>query len=77
MGGILPTLAEVQGMPLIVLDDELCCSPGGVMHVLHKGNATFLQRGCCGRDIVGFKIEMEVFALIAKLDRGIFLVYEF
>ncbi len=46
------------------------------MHVLHKANSTSLQRVCRGRGIVYFKIEVEVLALIHKVDRGVLLVYE-
>jgi hypothetical protein len=64
-------------MPLVVFDDELSRSPGGLMQVLHKANPILLQRVCRGLDIVCFKIEVKVFALIHKLDRGVLLVYEF
>ncbi len=64
-------------MPLIVFDDELSGSPGSLMYVLHKANPISLQRVCRGRGIVCFQIEVEVFALIHKLDRGILLVYAF
>jgi hypothetical protein len=68
---------KVQGMPLIVFDDELSCSPRGVMHVLHQANSVFLQAGRHRRHIVGLKIEVEMFTFIDKLDRGILLIYEF
>jgi len=47
------------------------------MQVLHKANPILPQRVCRGLDIVCFKIEVKVFALIHKLDRGVLLVYEF
>jgi hypothetical protein len=71
------TFPEVQGMPLIVFDDELFCSPGGLVHVLHKANPISLQRVCRSSGIVCFKIEVKVFALIYEFDRGILLVHEF
>ena len=40
----LPTFTEVQRVPLIVLDDELACSPGRLEHVLHKRHSVPLQR---------------------------------
>ena len=73
----LSSFAEVQRMPLIVFDDELSCSPGGLVHVLHKANPISLQRVCRRHGIVRFKVEVEVFALIYELDGGVLLVYEF
>ena len=58
-------------MPLIVFDDELACSPGRLVHVLHKAHTVSLQRGRRGRGIVRFKVEVEVFAFVYELDRGI------
>jgi hypothetical protein len=70
-------LTEVQGMPLIVFDNELLRSPSGHMHVLYQMNSISLQRVCRGRGIVRFQIEVEVFPLIHELDRGILFVYKF
>ena len=64
-------------MALVILDDELSCSPGGLMDVFHKANPISLQRVRRCRDIVCFKIKMEVFALIHKLSGRIFFGYEF
>ena len=47
------------------------------MHVLHKATPISLQRVRGARGIVCFKIEVEVFAPIHKLDGGVLLVHEF
>src|SRR4030095_15773415 len=73
----LSVLTKVQGVPLVVFDDELSCSPKRVMHVLHQGNSVFLQAERRSCHIAGLKIEVEMFTLIDKLDRRILLVYEF
>ena len=64
-------------MPLIVIDDELFRSPGGLMHFLHQLNPISFQRICRSCSIVSFKVEVEVFPLIHELDSGVLLVYEF
>ena len=64
-------------MPLIVFDDELSRSPGGLVHVFHEAHPVSLQRVRHGRDVVCFKIKVEVSALIHELDRGVLLVDEF
>ena len=47
------------------------------MHVLHQVNPIPLQRVCRSRGIVSIKVEVEMFALIYKLDRWALLAYEF
>ena len=60
-------------MPLIVIDDELFRSPGGLMHFLHQLNPISFQRICRSCSIVSFKVEVEVFPLIHELDSGVLL----
>src|SRR5436190_20613289 len=64
-------------MPLIVIDDELFRSPGGLMHFLHQLNPISFQRVCRSGGIGRFKVEVEVFSLSHELNSGILLVYEF
>lgn len=60
---------------MIVFDNELACSPLGLMDFLHQADSFFLQGGCRGRGIVSIKIEVKVFALIYNLYRRVLLVY--
>jgi len=71
---MLSIFAKVQRVALIVFYGELACSPGGVMYIFHQRNSVVLEFGGRRRGIVGHKVEMEVLALIHKLDRRIFLV---
>jgi len=51
-------------------------APWGVVDVLDERHAAALDRGCRGGGIVGFEIEVEVFALVDEGDRGVGLVDE-
>jgi hypothetical protein len=56
-------------VPLIVFDDELACSPGRLVHVLHEGGLHFSLTRPPRRGIVCFEVEVEVPALIHEVDK--------
>src|ERR1700682_4885398 len=74
--GTLSALTEVQGVPLVVPDGELCRSPGGLVRVLHEEDALLLERVGRSPGIVRFKIEVKVLAPVYNPDRGVLLVRE-
>src|SRR3954468_5624305 len=61
------SFAEVQGMPLIVVDDKLAGVPGGLVDVRHQGNAVLLQGFGGGDGVVGLEVEVEVAALLHEV----------
>src|SRR5262249_21940433 len=73
---ILLALAEVQGVALVVLDDELPRSPRCRMHVLHEPDPSLLEHRREGCDVVGAKVEVEMPAVVDELDRGVLRVHE-
>ena len=72
----LQRLTEVEGMALIVPDDELARPPGGLVQGRDEGDPASGQPLRVGRRIVALEVEVEVTAPIHEVDRRIFLVGE-
>ena len=72
----LQLLTEVEGMALIVPDDELARPPGGLVQGRDEGDPASGQPLRVGRGIVALEVEVEVTAPIHEVDRRIFLVGE-
>jgi hypothetical protein len=69
-------LAEIQRMALIVLDDELPGATRRVMDVPDQADPVPPARLCRGVGVVGFEVEVEVFARVGESNGRILLVDE-
>src|SRR5262245_40226730 len=74
--GELAADGRLQRMALVVLDDELSSSPGGVVHVVHDGDSAASQLSGRGVRIGRVEIQMEVSTTIHEVDRWISSVHE-
>jgi hypothetical protein len=59
---------KIQGMTLIVMDDDLPCVPRCRVDVLHQLDTICLELGREVRYAVGLKVEVEVLALVNIRD---------
>src|ERR1700733_6888238 len=61
-------------MPLIIVDDDLPGIPRRLVDVLHQLQTFCLEPGGVVRYVVGFQVEVEVFAFIDVWDGRVFLI---
>src|SRR4051812_29578975 len=61
---MIQRLTKIQGMTLIIMDDDFPGGPGRLMHVFHQRNAVRLELGGKAGDSLGFQVEMEMSTLI-------------